>query len=139
MNILIKSTPIFTDEILNAEVYNKVKELYEATVLKRIKRSAVALNEWMIDFPNQPLPFNTSLQNQITMMENTPNLNNKAMETLQQLKNQLQSGQYCDGTNEHAIYRGSYEDRRLAFVWPTEEEAALRQQEESDLLAQINK
>jgi hypothetical protein len=58
---------------------------------------------------------------------------------LNQYKNNLQQGLYCDGINEHALYRGSYEDRKLAFVWPTTEELELRAQEESALLAQVNK
>jgi hypothetical protein len=139
MNLNIKFAPIFADELLNNELQSKVKNLYEQTVYKRIHREAAALSSWMAEFPTQPLPFKTSLQNQIESIENYPDKNSVVLEKLEKLKNQLNSGQYCEGNNEHAIYKGNYEDRRLAFVWPTEEEAAIRQQEESELLAQINK
>jgi hypothetical protein len=138
-NILYSKTPIFSDTNLNTEVLNKIPEKYQDVFHKRAVRYTEKYKLWMENFPNEPLPSKNSLEKMIESMESYPNLPNSQVEKLNQLKTQLQSGQYCEGTNEHAIYRGNYEDRKLAFVWPTEEEAAIRQQEESELLAQINK
>lgn len=131
--------PVFSDPSLNDEVYNKLETQYLDVARKRISRYSEAYKAWMADFPTQPLPTKTSLITHIKSLETIENPHHKAMEKIESLKNQLQTGQFCEGTNEHAMYRGSYEDRQLAFVWPSEEETNIRQQEEAELLAQINK
>lgn len=140
MNPALKfEVPVFSDSVLNSEVKDKQPLLYDKIVYNRKTRFSNAFKDWMKDFPNEPLPFKKSLELQIQSIEATTNPHYKILEKLNILKNQLQSGEYCEEANAHALYRGAYEDRKLAFVWPTTEESALRLQEESELLAQINK
>lgn len=130
---------IFSDPVLDQEVKNKQRLLYDSVSHQRQIRQNNAYKEWMKDFLTEPLLFKKSLILRIESLESQSNLHPHSVGMLNNLKNQLQSGEYCEGTNAHALYRGSYEDRQLAFVWPTQEEIELRQQEESELLARINK
>lgn len=139
MNKALLAVPIFDNASLNEEVYNKLQQEYLNVSHDRIVRYTAALKEWMKDFPSLPLPTKESLIRKIESYEEIKTQHSSAAQKLEDLKNQLQTGQFCEGTNEHAMYRGSYEDRQLAFVWPTPEENSLRQQEEAELLAQINK
>lgn len=139
MNFLLNNLPaIFNDIDLDNEIKTKFKDAYLNINLKRSERYSTAFKEWMKDFPKSPLPTKTALENMIAGIEGQESKHFKALENLNKCKNDLQQGLYCEGTNEHALYKGAYEDRKLAFVWPTGEELILRQQEESELLSKIN-
>ena len=131
--------PIFASPNLDEEVKTKQRLLYDSLVYNRRLRYSNAVKEWMKDFTSEPLPFKQNLEQRIASLESLSDLSGKVLDILNDYKNKLQAGEYCEGSNAHALYRGSYEDRQLAFVWPTQEELDLRQQEESELLAQINK
>lgn len=132
---------LLEDKLLNDRLIREHLTEHDNVLNSRISRMQSALTQHMGQtYSIAPIPLLQNLLDRITRYETYYNENplQKWLNKKQEVQNLIDTGQYARANTPEYDYHINYYSHLNNFQWPDANELAIRQQEESNLLALLN-